>query len=295
MMGSKMMTTGDKVFYAIIMFILTICCIIIAYPLIYIISASFSDPALVMKNEIILLPKNLTFIGYEKVIRHPSIWRSYGNTIMYTVVGTAFNILMTSLGAFPLSRKDFYGRKFWTLFITFTMFFGGGMIPMYILINKLHLINTFWVMVIPGAVSTWNLIVMRTFFQNNVPMELQEAAVIDGCNDMHIFVKVVLPLSAPILAVMTLFYGVAHWNAFFNALIYLRDKSRYPLQLILREILLQNVTPPDMVEGGAGDQEIIGESIRYALIIVATLPIICVYPFIQKYFVKGMLIGAIKG
>lgn len=294
-MNTKLMTTGDKVFYVIVVTILLIFCAIIAYPLIYIVSCSFSDPSLVMKNDIFLLPKKITLIGYEKVIKHPDIWRSYMNTIIYTIVGTSINLLMTSLGAFPLSRKDFYGRKFWTLFITFTMFFSGGMIPAYILINKLHLINSFWVMVIPGAVSTWNLIVMRTFFQNNVPMELQEAAVIDGCNDMHIFLKVVLPLSAPILAVMTLFYGVAHWNAFFSALIYLRDKAKYPLQLILREILLQNVTPPEMVEGGAGDQEIIGESIRYALIIVATLPILCVYPFIQKFFVKGMLVGAIKG
>lgn len=294
-MNSKMMTTGDKIFYSIVIILLSFFTIIILYPIIYIISASFSDPVLVMRNDIILLPKKLTLIGYEKVINHPDIWKSYGNTILYTVVGTTINVLMTALGAFPLSRKDFYGRNFWTIFVTFTMFASGGMIPSYILINKLHLINTFWVMVIPGAVSTWNLIVMRTFFQNNVPMELQEAAVIDGCNDIHIFLKVVLPLSAPIIAVMTLFYGVAHWNAFFGALIYLRDKSKYPLQLILREILLQNVTPPDMVQGGAGEQEIIGESIRYALIIVATLPIICVYPFIQKYFVKGMLIGAIKG
>jgi len=181
--------------------------------------------------------------------------------------------------------------------VTITLVFSGGMIPTYLLIQKLKLIDTFWVMVILGAVSTWNMIIMRTFFQNNVPASLQEAALIDGANDLVIFTRIVLPLSTPILAVMTLFYGVGHWNAFFNALIYLNNRGKYPLQLILREILLQNTLNAKMAEGlGSGaEQEFIGESIRYSSIVVATVPILMVYPFLQKYFVKGILVGAIKG
>ena len=168
------------------------------------------------------------------------------------------------------------------------------MIPSYLLIKKLHLYNTFWVMIIPGAVSAWNLIIMRTFFQSNVPMELQEAAIIDGCNDIAIFFRIALPLSAPIVAVMVLFYGVGHWNEFFNALIYLDDRKKYPLQLFLREILIQNISQ-DNVSGPAADQQIIGQSIRYSLIIVATVPVLMIYPFLQKYFVKGIMIGSLKG
>ena len=171
------------------------------------------------------------------------------------------------------------------------------MVPTYLLIQRLNLVDTFWVMILMGAVSTWNMVIMRTFFQNNIPMSLQEAAIIDGANDLRIFFRIVIPLSAPILAVMTLFYGVGHWNEFFNALIYLNDRARYPLQLILREILLQNTLNAKMAEGlgSAGEQEFIGESIRYATIVVATVPILMVYPFLQKYFVKGIMVGAIKG
>ena len=287
-------TLGDKLFRLIRDVILLLFCVIVLYPVIYVISASFSNPLSVMKNEVVLLPKGFTLIGYEKVFSNPDVWNSYKNTIVYTIVGTALNVILTSTGAFALSRKDFKGRNFWTFYITFTMFFSGGIIPMYLLIKQLNLYDTFWVMILPGAISAWNMIIMRTFFQSNVPMELQEAAIIDGCNDLVIFLKIALPLSMPIIAIMTLFYGVDHWNSFFGAMLYLSDRDKFPLQLILREILLQNISSGN-VEGPAADQQIVGESIRYALIIVATVPILLVYPFIQKYFVKGVLIGAIKG
>jgi len=287
-------TLGDKLFRLIRDVILLLFCVIVLYPVIFVISASFSNPLSVMKNEVVLLPKGFTLIGYEKVFSNPDVWNSYKNTIVYTIVGTALNVILTSTGAFALSRKDFKGRNFWTFYITFTMFFSGGIIPMYLLIKQLNLYDTFWVMILPGAISAWNMIIMRTFFQSNVPMELQEAAIIDGCNDLVIFLKIALPLSMPIIAIMTLFYGVDHWNSFFGAMLYLSDRDKFPLQLILREILLQNISSGN-VEGPAADQQIVGESIRYALIIVATVPILLVYPFIQKYFVKGVLIGAIKG
>lgn len=287
-------TLGDKLFRLIRDVILLLFCVIVLYPVIYVISASFSNPLFVMKNEVVLLPKGFTLIGYEKVFSNPDVWNSYKNTIVYTTVGTALNVILTSTGAFALSRKDFKGRNFWTFYITFTMFFSGGIIPVYLLIKQLNLYDTFWVMILPGVISAWNMIIMRTFFQSNVPMELQEAAIIDGCNDLVIFLKIALPLSMPIIAIMTLFYGVDHWNSFFGAMLYLSDRDKFPLQLILREILLQNISSGN-VEGPAADQQIVGESIRYALIIVATVPILLVYPFIQKYFVKGVLVGAIKG
>ncbi len=288
---------GEKIFYHAILLLLIASCIVVLYPLIHVVSVSFSNPYAVMANEVGLLPKGLTPEGYRRVFLNSDIWNSYLNTIAYTVVGTVINLCLTSMAAYSLSRNDFYGRRFWTFYFSLTMFFGGGLIPTYLLVRKLHLIDTFWVMVLLGAVSAWNMIIMRTFFSSNVPLSLQEAAIIDGANDIRIFVSVVLPLSAPILAVMTLFYGVGHWNAFFNALIYLNSRSRYPLQIVLREILLQNQLNAKMAEGlsSGAEQEFIGESIRYASIVVATVPILMVYPFLQKYFVKGILIGAIKG
>ena len=287
-------TFGEKVFHGGIYVVLILASIISLYPVLYVLAASLSNPLLVMKNEITIWPKGLTFIGYEKVITNPDIWNGYLMTILYTGIGTALNVLMTLLGAYPLSRKDFFGRRFWTIFITFTMFFGGGMIPAYLLIQKLHMYDTFWVMIIPVIMSTYNVIIMRTFIISNVPTELQEAAVIDGANDLIITARIVVPLCIPVMAVMCLFYGVAHWNEYFRAMIYLQSKELYPLQLILRDILVQNIVQKNVTTEMLADQKVIGESIKYALIIVATVPIIAVYPFIQKYFVKGMLIGSIK-
>ena len=234
---------------------------------------------------------------YKRVFANNDIMLGYKNTVFYTLTGIAVNLAMTVAGAYPLSRKDFYGRNFLMLLFTFTMFFSGGLIPTYLVIQRLNLINNFWVMIIPGAVSVYNMIIMRTFFQSTIPGELQEAAFIDGCSNIRILLKIVLPLSMPIIAVMVIFYGVAHWNAFFSALIYISDRTKYPLQLILREILIQNQMQEMMNQDteSLAQQQIMAEGIKYAVVIVASLPVLILYPFLQRYFVKGVMVGAIKG
>lgn len=286
---------GDVIFDIINTSILILITLTILYPLIFVVSASFSDPMLVLTGKVSLLPKEPTLKAYKVVFKNQDILSGYKNTIVYTVVGTLINLVMTIAGAYPLSRKDFLGRKTLTLFFTVTMFFSGGLIPTYLIIRDLGLYNNFWVMVIPGAVSVWNMFIMRAFFQNSIPMELEEAAFIDGASNMTILLKIVLPLSAPIIAVMVMYYGVGHWNAYFNALIYLNDRDRYPLQLILREILLQNQMS-EMTEGETVvSQQLLAEGIKYAVIVVASVPVLLLYPFLQKYFMKGVMVGAIKG
>jgi len=290
-------SAGDRIFEIVNYVLLCGVLIVVIYPLIYVLSASFSDPAAILRGEIWLWPKGFNLRAYAKVFQNADILRGYYNTIVYTAVGTAINLVLTTLAAYPLSRKDFYGRNVITAFIVFTMFFSGGMIPMYLLIRDLHMLNTIWAIVIPGAVSVWNLIIMRTYFQSSIPHEIQEAAMIDGCNNLQTLVRVVLPLSAPIVAVMILFYAVGHWNAFFNALLYLTDRKMFPLQVILREILIQE----DMSEMASRlDDSLIQymmeiEGLKYAVVVVANLPVLVLYPFLQKYFVKGVMIGALKG
>jgi putative aldouronate transport system permease protein len=293
-MGKIRANIDEIVFEGIIIFILTITTLIVLYPIVLVVSSSFSDPLAVISNQVKLWPINPTLKMYKMVFNHPEIWGGYANTILYTIVGTAINVLFTALGAYPLSRKDLYGRNIVTALFVFTMFFGGGMIPSFLLIKQLQLYNTIWALLLPGAVSTWNLIIMRTFFQNTIPIELQESALIDGANDITVFIKIVLPLSAPIISVMVLFYGVGHWNSWLSALLYLSERTKYPLQIILREILIQSSTQ-DMSGGSISDQEMIGEGIKYATMVIATLPILCLYPFLQRFFVKGVMVGAIKG
>lgn len=230
---------GERVFEGIVYAALGLVLLIVIYPLIYVLSASLSEPAAILRGEIWLLPKGFTFDAYRKVFENRDIMTGYLNTILYTVTGTSINLLFTTMAAYPLSRRDFYGRNLITALIVFTMFFSGGMIPLYLLIRDLHMLNTIWALVIPGAMSVWNIIIMRTFFQTSIPFEIQESAFIDGCSNIQTLLRIVLPLSMPIIAVMTLFYAVGHWNAFFNALIYLTDRDKYPLQLFLREILIQ--------------------------------------------------------
>ncbi len=285
---------GERLFNLVIILILTIICILVVYPLLYVISGSFSDPIALMRGEVQLFPVDFTLEMYRMVFRNPEIWPSYGNTIYYTVFGTLINLFFTICAAYPLSRPDMFGRNVFTAVFVFTMFFSGGMIPSYLLVRDLHMLNTVWALVLPGAISTYNMIVMRTFFQTTIPGELVESAQLDGYNDIQIFWRIVLPLSKPILAVMALFYSVGHWNSWFSALLYISDRSKYPLQMILREILIQSNTS-EMAGGNISDQEIVGEGIKYATMVVATLPIMCFYPFLQKYFVKGVMIGAIKG
>lgn len=285
---------SDVIFDSFNYFILLILLLVTFYPFLYIVVASLSDPLKVLQSGSILLwPRGFNIGSYEMVFRNPMISVGYCNTIMYVVIGTAINIFMTSLGAYVLSRKDLYGKKLLMLLIAFTMFFSGGLIPSYLLINKLNMMNTIWALVVPGAVSTWNLIVMRTSFEG-IPDSMCESAKIDGANDFTILLKVILPLSLPILAVMTLFYSVGHWNSWFGALLYLRDRKMYPLQLILREILITN-SVESMTTGLSGDIDPVAENIKYATVVIATVPILLVYPFLQKYFVKGVMIGAIKG
>lgn len=291
-------TRSDVAFDIINYSLLSILLIIMIYPLIYIISASVSDPMLVLNGKMWLLPKGLNFEAYIKVFNNQDILLGYKNTILYTVVGTAVSVILTVAGAYPLSRKNFYGRNFFTLLLAFTMVFQGGLIPTYLVIKNLNLINNFWVMILPSAIQMWNLIVMRTFFQNNIPEELNEAAIIDGASNLKTLVKIVLPLSKAILAIMILFYGVFYWNQYFNALIYLSDEKKYPLQVFLREILIQSDLNSMMDQGGSetmAEQLMLAEGIKYAVIIVSSLPVLMIYPFIQKYFVRGVMIGAIKG
>lgn len=297
-MSSKIkQSRGDTVFDVIIHTILLLVLVLVAYPLIFVVVASISDPLAVLKGEVILFPKGINFEAYRRVFENKDIVLGYRNTILYTIVGTAINVLMTITGAYPLSRKDFYGRNIFMLLFTFTMFFSGGLIPTYILIKQLNLYNNFWVMILPGAVGMWNMIIMRTFFQNTIPMELQEAAFIDGCSNIGTLWRIVLPLSKPIIAVMVMFYGVGHWNAFFNALIYLNDRNKYPLQLILREILISEDMASMMAESSDTimKQQMLAEGLKYSVIVVASLPVLALYPFLQKYFIKGVMVGAIKG
>ncbi|GIP34787.1 carbohydrate ABC transporter permease [Paenibacillus sp. J2TS4] len=288
---------GDKIFDFVNTMLLVLLTAIVLYPLVFVLSASISSPSAVVKGEIWLLPKEITFVGYERIFENNDIITGYRNTIFYTLLGTAINLVMTTCAAYPLSRRDFKGRNVITAFIVFTMFFSGGLIPLYLLIKNLGMLNTFWALVIPNAVSVWNIVIMRTFFQNSIPLEIQEAASIDGCNNFQILFRVVLPLSMPIIAVMILFYAVGHWNAFFNALIYLTDRAKYPLQLILREILIQGQMQDmiDMADDSLAKKVMEVEAIKYAVVVVANLPVLALYPFLQKYFVKGVMIGALKG
>lgn len=292
---SMLRSRDDKIFDGIVYVITALLVVLVGYPLLFVVSASFSNPIDVVEGRVWLWPQGFTLEPYKLVLENEKIWSGYANTIFYAVAGTFINLVMTVLAAFPLSRKDLPGRQFLMFFVTFTMFFSGGLIPTYLLVKSLGMNNTVWAMLVPGAIATYNLIVMRSFFQNSIPHELQESAWMDGCNFFRMLWSIILPLSKPILAVMVLFYGVAHWNSYFNALIYLKDRDLYPLQLILREILILN--QDDMTGGDVGMTErvMMAESIKYSVIIVSSVPVLLLYPFIQRYFVKGVMIGSIKG
>lgn len=288
-------TTFDIINYSLLMIML----IMFIWPLVFVVSASISSPTAVWNGEVWLLPKDISLEGYTRILQNENIWNGYKNSILYTLTGTMINLFMTVTAAYPLSRKDFYPRNVVMAIYTFTMFFGGGLIPNYLLVKELGMHNKIWAMIIPNAVAIWNIIITRTYFQTNIPNELREAASIDGCNNIKFLTRVVLPLSAPIIAVMTLFYGVGHWNAFFNALIYLQDRNKFPLQLILREILILSQVEQDMLSDvdpkEAAERMRIAETVKYGVIIVASLPVLTMYPFVQKHFVKGIMVGSIKG
>ncbi|WNQ09457.1 carbohydrate ABC transporter permease [Paenibacillus aurantius] len=290
-------TRGDRAFDIVNILFLCIITVLVIYPLLFVLSASISNPAKVFAGELWLWPKEITFDGYKRIFANKDIMTGYGNTILYTFVGTAVNVVLTICAAYPMSRKDLKGRNVLTVLIVFTMFFTGGLIPTYLIVKDLGLLDSIWAMILPNAIAVYNVIIMRTYFQTSIPSEMQEAASIDGCDNFRILTRVVLPLSMPILAVMVLFYSVAHWNAFFNALIYLSDRTKFPLQLILREILIQGQTQDmvDMNDDTLMRKMMEAESIKYGVVVVANLPVLMLYPFLQRYFVKGMMIGALKG
>ncbi|MGP4039283.1 carbohydrate ABC transporter permease [Gracilibacillus sp. D59] len=294
-------TRSDKLFKFFVYLCLTVALIVVLYPLIYIISASISNPTYVNSGKMWLLPKDITFEGYRLIFGNDSIWRGYLMTIVYTGLGTLINLLVTIPAAYALSRKDFYGRGFFTAIFVLTMFFSGGLIPTYLVVRDLGLIDTIWAMVLPNAAAVWNIVIARVFFQSTIPKGLEEAAKIDGASNFKLFFKIILPLSAPIIAVMALFYGVGHWNSYFNALIYISDRDLFPLQLVLREILvLQDMSSNNTTMTGDTAQLIhsnqqLAAIIKYGVMIVSSLPVIIVYPFLQKYFVKGVMIGSLKG
>lgn len=277
--------------------VMALALIIAVYPLYFMAIASISSPEKVMTGKVVFFPVDLSFKSYINVFAHKDIMHSYGNTIAYTVVGTAINLLLTLSGGYVLSRPRFIGRSFLTIMITFTMIFGGGLIPTYFVIKSLKLIDNFWVMILPGAVSAYNLIITRSFMMSTIPGEMYEAAMIDGSDHLTFFARIVLPLSGSLIGVIGLYYAVGHWNAYFNAMIYINTRKLYPLQLILREILIQSsVSTDDLVAAETEDTYyLLAEQLKYALVIVSSLPVLMIYPFIQKYFVKGALIGSVKG
>lgn len=290
----KQDTFGEKLFDAGNILFMLLLCFITLYPFLYVLFASLSDPTAVSQHRGLLFwPQGLQWESYKMVFNNPMIKSGYQNTLLYVGAGTTINLFFTALGAYVLSRKGFYFKNYMMFFIVITMVFNGGLIPTFLLVNKLGMLNTAWALLIPSAINTFNLIIMRTAFQN-VPVSLEESAKIDGANEWTILFRIIIPLSMPVISVMILWYAVGHWNSYFSALIYLRSRELYPLQLVLREILVTNSTDSMMTGAGAADKEPIGETIKYATIIISTLPILCLYPFLQKYFVKGVMIGALK-
>ncbi len=287
----KPRTMGSLLFDACIYVFLAIMILTFLYPIYYLFIVSVSNGIHVMRGDVKLLPIGFNLEAYYTLLGDPSILKAYKNTLVYTSVGTLINLIMTALCAYPLSRQGFAGRRFFTIFIVITMLFHGGMIPSYLVVNSLHLTNTMWAIVLPPAINVWYMIIMRTFFQN-IPHEIHESAFMDGANDLSIFLKIILPLSMPVIATMVMFYAVWHWNSFFPAMIYLNEKALYPVQLTMRSILIDgNLNESDP----SRDLTTISTNLKYAMIIITILPIVLVYPFIQKYFVQGAMVGSLKG
>lgn len=292
------MSRGDRIFDSINVVLLGLFALIIIYPLVYVLSASFSDPVSVASGDMILWPVNVTLENYAEVFKNQSIITGYRNSLIILVSGTALNLVMTVLAAFPMSRRDLWGRNVMMKLMTFTMFFSGGLIPTYLQITRtLGLMNSWLALILPGAISVYNMIIMRTYFQTSIPYELQEAADIDGCSPFGVLIRIILPLSGPILAVIGLYYGVGHWNSYFSALLYINREELQPLQLYLRRVLTLNSNQSLLSTGSdeAARQAMRAETIKYAVIVVSSVPMLVIYPFVQKFFVKGVMIGAIKG
>ncbi len=287
--GGIKVPVSRKVFVAFNTVILLAISFAMLYPVVYVVAASFSGETAILRGDVVFIPVDAHVKAYQKVFQYPLLWRSYGNTLIYTFAGTAINLTLTVLGAWALSQKKMVGRRFFTLMCTFTMFFNGGMIPTFLLIKELKLLNTMWAILLPGAVSTYNMILMRTFFLQ-IPQSLVEAAELDGCRDFGVLIRIVLPLSLASLMTIGMFYAVAHWNSYFSAVLYLSKPELYPLQIILRQVVLMN----EIVENASSTENVMAEGIKYATIVVAMLPMLCIYPFVQRFFVKGVMVGSVK-
>ena len=288
-------TIGSRLFDGVNILLLLLLTLLFLYPMWYVLMGSFSDPfTLFTNNEILLIPKGFSLKGYEQVFKNPNIFIGYRNTLMYVAFGTVANVLVTALGAYVLSRPDLMLRKVFTVMVVFTMYFSGGLIPTFLVVKGVGLYNSPLAIVLPTLVGTWNMIVMRTSFKA-IPASLVESAKLDGANDLTILFRIILPCAKATVAVIVLYYAVGYWNSWFNAMIYLKDKSLYPLQLFLREILLANTSNGATASGfEESDMLYLEDVMRYATIIVSTLPILCVYPFCQKYFMKGVMLGSVK-
>jgi putative aldouronate transport system permease protein len=289
-------STGDKVFLIAIYAILIVVLIVVLYPLIYILSSSFSSPSAVSSGSVWLWPVAFSLKGYEALLNTPQIVTGYANSLFYTAAGTIISVTLTVMIAYPLSRRSFFGRNGLMMLITFTLLFSGGLIPTYMVVKELGLIDTRWALLIPNAIWVWQVIIARSFFQNSIPEELLEASEIDGCSDLRFIWSVVIPLSKPILAVLLLIYAVGQWNAYFDALIYLKSADKFPLQLILRSIIIQNNSGNTVADAlKQVERQQLSDLLKYSLIVVATLPVLIIYPFVQRYFVQGLLVGSVKG
>ena len=293
-----MKTSGsDRRFYWTVEILVALLALIVLYPLVLTLSSFFSSGKAVTTGRVFLFPVEFTLKGYEEVFKYQKVWIGYKNTFLYTFGGTFINVCMTLICAYPLSRREFPDRKFFTFLFTFSMLFSGGLIPTYLVMRDLGLINSRWALMLPGAIGVTQMIVTRTFIHSTIPESLVEATQIDGCSFTHFFFRFILPLSKAVIAVISLQYAIAHWNAYFNAFIYLSDYKKYPLQVFLRDILIMN----EVAENATGteadmlaERQGMADVLKYALIVVSTAPILCIYPFVQKYFVQGVLIGSLK-
>ena len=287
-------TTGDKVFYTINAIVLALVALIVLYPLYFIIIASISDPDAVLGGKVVLYPVDITFSGFEKIMQRKDVWLGYRNTIIYTALTVVFSLIVTIPAGWALSRKTLPGKKWFMIYFIIPMFFGGGLIPFYNVMSSLKLVNTIWAIVLPSILSVWNLFMCKTFFESSIPISLIEAAKIDGAGSFRIFGEIVLPLSKAVIAVMALYYAVGQWNSYFNAMIFLQDETLYPLQLVLKEILIAS----ESTSGGSGEtileQYRLANQLKYVSVIVSSVPVLLLYPFVQKYFAQGVMIGSLK-
>lgn len=289
-------SAGDRVFLFVIYVILSLVLVAVLYPLIYIVSSSISSPAAVTSGRVWLWPVDFSLRGFQVLFRNPQIMQGYGNSIFYTSAGTLISVTLTVIIAYPLSRKSFFGRNVLMMLITFTLLFSGGLIPTYMVVKEMGMIDSRWALLIPNAIWVWQVIIARSFFQSSIPDELFEASEMDGCSDLRFLWSIVIPLSMPIIAVLVLMYAVGQWNAYFDALIYLKTADKFPLQLILRSIIIQNNSAAGLNDAMKQvERQQLAELLKYSLIVVATLPVLVIYPFVQRYFVQGMMVGSVKG